>query len=342
MENFLSEEEREKLRFQHRRERDRRIAERIKAVLLKDLGWTNRQIAIALMLDEETIAQHVNDYRKSKKLKPENGGSVAKFSKAQTTELIAHLEQFTYTNVQDICVMVLEEHGVKYTRTGMTDWLHAHKFSYKQPKGTPAKADREAQLAFIDEYNRLLKTTPEEEPIEFLDGVHPTMATKVTCGWIRTGKEKEIATTASRTRINLLGSINLENMSVSIGEYETIDSKAMELHFHKLKEKYPKAPKIHIILDNGPYNTSQETKDRAAKNSIVLHFLPTYSPNLKAIERLWKVMNEHVRNNQFFKSVKEFRLAIHDFFAKTWPSIAQNMISRIDDNFHIVGSTSSI
>ena len=57
------------------------------------------------MLDEETIAQHVNDYRKSKKLKPENGGSVAKFSKAQTTELIAHLEQFTYTNVQDICVM---------------------------------------------------------------------------------------------------------------------------------------------------------------------------------------------------------------------------------------------
>ena len=80
MENFLSEEEREKLRFQHRRERDRRIAERIKAVLLKDLGWTNRQIAIALMLDEETIAQHVNDYRKSKKLKPENGGSVAKFS----------------------------------------------------------------------------------------------------------------------------------------------------------------------------------------------------------------------------------------------------------------------
>ena len=65
----------------------------------------------------------------------------------------------------------------------------------------------------------------------------------------------------------------------------------------------------------------------------MLHYLPPYSPNLNAIERLWKVMNERVRNNRFFKDAKEFRKAIMDFFAKTWPQIAWSMVDRINDNF---------
>ena len=38
-----------------------------------------------------------------------------------------------------------------------------------------------------------------------------------------------------------------------------------------------------------------------------------YSPNLNLIEWLWKVMNEQVKNNRFFKSSKEFRDLIHKF-----------------------------
>ena len=70
-----------------------------------------------------------------------------------------------------------------------------------------------------------MTTTLEDEPIEFGDGVHPTMATKVSYGWIRKGKEndKTIATTASRTRMNLMGSLNLQTMDVTIGAYKTID-----------------------------------------------------------------------------------------------------------------------
>lgn len=147
-----------------------------------------------------------------------------------------------------------------------------------------------------------MKETPENESIEFGDGVHPTMATKVTCGWIRKGQDKMIATTASRTRMNLFGSINLETMSVSINEYETLDSLAMDAHFKKLREKYPTALRIHLILDHGPYNKSSETQESARKYGVKIHCLPTYSPNLNPIERLWKIMNKKVRNNIFFKS----------------------------------------
>ncbi len=130
-------------------------------------------------------------------------------------------------------------------------------------------------------------------------------------------------------------------MSVTIGSYETIDSLAMEGHFKKLKKKYPNAPKIHLILDRGPYNTSAETKEAAKKHGIILHYLPPYSPNLNPSERLWKVMNEHVRNNRFFHSAKEFRKAIMDFFEITWPKIAESMVDRINDNFETLKCTSS-
>ena len=37
----------------------------------------------------------------------------------------------------------------------------------------------------------------------------------------------------------------------------------------------------------------------AVRIGIILRFLPTYyNPNLNPIERAWKIMNEHVRNNQ--------------------------------------------
>jgi transposase len=337
----LRKEEKEELEARHKRERDGRVKDRIKAVLLFCEGWSQVQIAQALRIKPTTVHDHLEDYTNSKKLKPQNGGSQSHLTPAQTAGLIQHLEAHTYLKVAHICDYTEQTYGMKFTVSGMTKWLTRNNFSYKKPKGTPAKADPQKQAAFIQYYEKLLNTISEEEPVEFGDGVHPTMATKITYVWIRVGTHKPISTTASRTRVNLMGSINLETMSVTIGSYETIDSIAMEEHFKKLKKKYPNAPKIHLILDQGPYNTSTETKETAKKHGIVLHYLPPYSPNLNPSERLWKVMNEHVRNNRFFHSAKEFRKAIMDFFEITWPKIAESMVDRINDNFETLKHTSS-
>lgn len=337
----LTFEEKQALEKQHKRERDRRIADRIKAVLLFAEGWEQLQIAQALRIRPETVHDHLEDYRDSKKLKPENGGSQSLLTPEQAAELIKHLEIHTYCKASEIRDYVKRTWDVELSVSGMTQWLHHNKFSYKQPKGIPAKADAQKQAEFIQHYEDLLNTLPEDEPVEFGDGVHPTMATQVTYGWIRTGTEKPILTTGSRTRMNLMGSINLETMGVTIGAYETLDSLAMEGHFQKLREKYPTAPKIHLILDQGRYNTSKETRQAARKYRIELHYLPPYSPNLNPIERLWKVMNEYARNNRFFHSAKEFREAVTHFFNVTWPQISHSMIDRINDNFQILKQASS-
>ena len=71
----LSEKKKQELELLHRYEGDRRVCDRIKAVLLKSEGWTNRTIAQALRIHEETVRQHLTDWITDEKLKPENGGS---------------------------------------------------------------------------------------------------------------------------------------------------------------------------------------------------------------------------------------------------------------------------
>ena len=332
--------EKEDLELQHSKERDGRVRDRIKAVLLNTESWTQKQIAQALRIRYETVQDHLNDYKKSKKLKPENGGSQSHLTPEQTSQLISHLEEKTYLKAELICAYVHQTFEVTFTVSGMTKWLTRNNFSFKKPKGNPAKADPVKQAEFIRYYEDLLNTILEDEPVEFTDAVHPTMATKITYGWIRKGKDKLISTIASRTRVNLLGSLNLETMSVTIAAHETIDSKAMKKHFVALRKKYLKAPKIHLILDRGSYNISKETKEAAEEYGIILHHLPPYSPNLNPIERLWKVMNEFVRNNRVFKSAAEFRQAIDAFFKK-WPEIAHVFVDRINDNFQLINKVAS-
>jgi predicted ArsR family transcriptional regulator len=114
MEKILTSTEREKLIHRHRKERDGRVRDRIKAILAYDDGYSYSEIAKILLLDDETIRRHVEDYLKNQKLTTENGGSTSKLNQAETYELTQHLSEITYLYVKDICSYV-KKHSRKNT-----------------------------------------------------------------------------------------------------------------------------------------------------------------------------------------------------------------------------------
>ena len=93
---------------------------------------------------------------------------------------------------------------------------------------------------------------------------------------------------------------------------------------------------IHLILDQAPYHRADKVVQEAKKLAIHLQYLPPYSPNLNPIERLWKVMNERVRNNRFFKNTKDFRKEIERFFTEIVPQMGTSLGQRINDNFQLL------
>lgn len=331
----LTPEEKACLEAQHQTCENGKARDRIKAILLRSEFWTVSQISQALRLHQSTVIRHIQEYA-SGKLKNESGGSQSRLSQEQTQELIAHLEEHTYHHNHEIILYVKERWGIFFTVPGMHKWLHRNGFSYKKAKGLPHKSDPELQKQFVAEYEALKQKVGDDEPILFMDSVHPTQATKLSYGWIKTGKTKHVGTTASRTRLNIVGAIQLGELSKAITEqYETINGESIINFMNKIRAQHD-SKTVHLILDKAGYHRSALVAEHAEKLDIKLHFLPPYSPNLNPIERLWKVMNEKVRNNRLFKSAKDFKEAINYFFDTILPSIGGSLDQRINDNFQML------
>ena len=97
-----------------------------------------------------------------------------------------------------------------------------------------------------------------------MDAVHPTQATKFTYGWIRKGLDKIINTTGSRTRLNIVGAIELGNLSVAVfDQFETVNGGAIIQFFRKVRESYASINIIHMVLDGA----SLKGSDRGGKNT---------------------------------------------------------------------------
>jgi len=329
----LTPAEKTDLELRHASSRDKKESDRIKAVLLRSEGWTVPMIAQALRLHETTVTRHLNDYRAGK-LTLASGGSSERLTENQTEQLVRHLEKHTYSSTQDIIADVIQMFGVVYSVPGMNKWLHRHGFSYKKPKGTPHKACPLRQAEFIERYRMLKSELTPDDGILFMDSCHPSMSTKLSYGWIKTGQDKPIATTASRTRVNYVGAIGLNNLTRPvICSYSTVDGESIEDFLTQVRAHSGISGKIHLILDQAGYHCSRLVKEKARTLNIELMYLPPYSPNLNPIERLWKVMNEYARNNWFFKTAAAFRQRLNDFFNKTVPTIGDVLRSRINDNF---------
>lgn len=335
---FLSDTERTQLRAQHKRERDKRICDRIKAVLLYDKGWSIAAIAEALLLSEDATREHIAEYRESKKLKPENGGSTEKFSMEQSEQLRQHLQIYTYLYVKDIIAYVQSTWSVVYSVPGMRNWLQRHGFSYKKPALMPGKANEQQQRDWLAQYEKLKQSLPADETICFMDGVHPTHNVQTAYGWIQKGVRKEIPANSGRSRINLSGVVDVIDHKVLVQEDKMLNAEATISFFRKIEEAYPQKNGIHVFCDNARYYRNKAVTEHLKTSKIRLHFLPPYSPNLNPIERLWKWMKERVIYNTYYPEFEDFKLAVFGFFAVLSTLTAESALgrdfrSRVRDKF---------
>jgi len=122
----LSGKELAELRAAHRNTRDKREADRIKAVVLLATGWTAEQVAEVLQVEPNTVRGHFKRYR-------EGGvkalghvafrGSACALDKEQLATLDAHLQTHLYETAKAIAHWVEKTFEVSYTESGMTALL---------------------------------------------------------------------------------------------------------------------------------------------------------------------------------------------------------------------------
>ena len=296
------------------------VSTRIKIILALDLGYSTKEVADILLLDEDTITQWKQRYGQSRYLSDwlgtENNGWQGKLTKQQEEMIEKFVRENVITDCQQVVEFIQNIIGITYTIDGVTKLLHRLGFVYKQVVGIPGKLSEEKQMAFVKAYAELKEKKKADEVILFGDGVHPTHNLHKTKAWIKKGEEKQVKTNTGRGRLNINGAFNLEDLTVTTHFSETINAQETMKLFDKIQLEYKYKRTIYLIIDNATYYKNNDVTAYLAKPDcrIKLIFLPSYSPNLNFIERLWKYMKKYIIGVKYREKFKEFENDIHYFF----------------------------
>lgn len=299
--------------------KDAKGAIRVRVILALDSGYTIKEVADILLLDEDTLSKWKKKYEKrqffSDWLKEYYAGYDGKLTKQQIGEIEGFVKKHTVTDCQEVVSLIKAQFGVEYTATGVTKLLHRLGFVYKQVVLVPGKLNEEKQKAFVKEYAALQAKKRADEIILFGDGVHPTHNIHKTKAWIKRGEDKQIKTNTGRGRLNINGVLDPQSLEVTVHYSKTINAQEVIVFFNALQEKY-KGKKIKLIVDNARYYKNKDVQAYLGRTGcrIELIFLPTYSPNLNFIERLWKFMKKYIIGVKYREKFKEFESDVVQFF----------------------------
>jgi len=199
----------------------------------------------------------------------------------------------------------------------------------------PSKADPGKQAIFL---NDILKPAIEKAKagmleLFFMDASHFVMGGLPGRLW---GKVRYWVRTASgRKRFNVLGALNFVTKKI---ETVTNDAYLTSTQVVQLLEdiavKHVGIP-IAIVLDNARYQRCNYVTDRAAELGIQLIFLPTYSPNLNLIERVWKFVKADVLNAVYIETFDEYCLRISSFVDSIEVNYTDRMTSLVTEKFQL-------
>ena len=133
----LTEEQVVQLKLAHKQTREKRLADRIKAVLMFHFGFTYSQITQALLLDEVTVRRYFRKFQEKGidgLLEMRYQGGKSNLTLIQEQEIKEFLKVNTKRTAKEITDYVFRTYQVQYSVIGITKLLHRLGFAYKKPR----------------------------------------------------------------------------------------------------------------------------------------------------------------------------------------------------------------
>lgn len=199
----------------------------------------------------------------------------------------------------------------------------------------PAKADPQQQKEFLEQeiQPRLDEAKAGKRVVLFGDAAHFVLAPFL--GFLWSVVRVFIQAPSGRQRFNVLGALNAithEIITVTNDTYITAQS-VCEL-LEKIAALYVGIP-ITIFLDNARYQKCALVKETAQRLKIELCFLPSYSPNLNLIERVWKFVKKKCLYSKYYEKFPEFKEAISQCLLQTQTTHKSDLASLLSLRFQL-------
>lgn len=337
----IPKEELDQLKQIHKSLKDKKAAYRVHTIILLGSGYSYEQVSEILLMSERNARRFFKKYMEGGTealLKDFYKGGISKLSSDQESQLCAYLDDHLIGSAKEVCAYVKEQFGIDYTPDGMVITLHRLGYSYKKTKLQSEKADPKKQQEWVNTYNDLTQNLEENEKIYFMDGVHPTYNVQPAYAWTQKGEERTMDCNTGRQRININGVYSPDDHEIIMIESDRINAQSTIELFKKIESQHPELDRIYIVRDNARYYCAKLVQEYLTTSRITVIPLPSYSPNLNLIERLWKFFKKKVVANKYYGTFDEFKDAVRNFFAKIM-SFREDLSTLLTEKFHIVQST---
>jgi transposase len=170
----------------------------------------------------------------------------------------------------------------------------------------------ETQAKFLDEEltPKLDAAVADKGHVFFVDAAHFVLGTYLCCLW--SFKRIFVRAASGRQRFNVLGAWNAVTRElISVTNTTVVNTSTMCELLRKIAAVGLVGP-ITLVLDNARYQRNAVVESLAKELGVTLLFLPSYSPNLNLIERLWKFMKRRSLYGRYHPTFAEFRAAIEE------------------------------
>jgi putative transposase len=219
-----------------------------------------------------------------------------------------------------IVVLLDENYGVQVSRETVRRRLHDDDLVWRRPRPVlgPKDPQRAAKLRQI---RALLRNLPVDEMAVFEDEVDINTNPKIGSMWMRRGQQAEVVTPGTNTKRYLAGSLNWRTGEVVLSEAGSSRNAVLFLaHLDDLRHRFRRYRRIHVICDNAVFHRPDRCRQVQRYlaqwgHRIVLHFLPTYSPDTNPIERVWWHLHEEITRNHRCANIEELLNLVFDWLA---------------------------
>jgi transposase len=282
---------------------DRRVYERLCAVLWADEGLNRGTIADLLGRSRRLGGDWLRIFR-NKGLDAlctlHYKGDPGKLTPRQIEQLKQQIKTGRFHNSDQIRLWVEETFHVQYASSGIKDLLRRVGASYHKVTGFFWKADPKKQRLFVRKYKRHKAEVKYKGTTRVrrycIDACHPIWGMDLVyrC-WLLVGQQFLVGVGNGRKRLNILGAYcpdDQEYLDMRLTR-DNINGEQFVNLLRLIRANHPRTEKFILYVDRARYYSKPVVQEWLQRHpEFRLEPLPTYSPNLNLIERLWKFLRK--------------------------------------------------
>jgi transposase len=335
----LPPEESQRLDQLYRQETDPKVKDRIQIVRLAQRGRPHQDIAQDLAITPRTVQRWLNAYldkgfdglrrRKAKGRQPAIPDTLADEIRRWVIQGPAAqgLDRANWTH-EELADHLFKTHGIRASRAAVGRFcrkidIRLYRPTYRYLRGDAAKQEQAhkdiAELKKKAEAGEIVLLSQDEGRFAMVPTLAATLGVK--------GHRPTAGTRDCKDLLYVFAVVNLISAAVHSTTLEspqnakrkTGKSKTRRLqeafasHLRHVGRVYPKErhSEVVLLIDNAPWHAGRVIEEALGENPhLRLKRLPSYSPQLNPIERLWKALRRRATHNRLFDTLADLKRSL--------------------------------